>query len=96
MDVTYINDTYSDKANEFYKEFNVTLPVKGRKYTIRKVMLVGNGDYVLLLNEIENEHVWIKGKPVGEPGFHYSRFTDVPDNVLDWEKVDEIYKNQSN
>ncbi len=94
MQLIYINDKYSDKSNKFYAEYKVELPVLNRKYTIRRVDLNNAGEYVLLLNEIKNEHVWVDGKPMGEPGFHYSRFTDVPDNVLDWEKVHEIYKNQ--
>lgn len=94
MKLTFINDKYGDKALAFYKNYNVKLPIIGHQYTIRKVILNPRGEYCLLLNEIKNECVWVSKKPVGEPGFHYSKFTDVPNNVLSWEVVHEIFKNQ--
>ena len=93
MFLFYIDDNYDEKASAFYKEYKVKLPVKGLTYTIRKVELV-NGHYVLLLNEIFNSQVVINKIPKGEPGFHYARFTNVPNNVLEWEEVDKIYKEQ--
>jgi len=95
MTIFFINDQYDDRALGIYKEFQVTLPVKNVPYTIREVKLTG-GEYILLLNEIKNEGIFINKKYAGEPGFHYARFTEVPYNVLEWEKVDKIYKAQSN
>ncbi len=91
MQIFYIDDNYDDKARAFYENYKVTLPVKNVPYTIREVVLIQD-QFVLLLNEIKNEQVVVNKKPMGEPGFHYARFTDIPGNVLEWEKVGEIYK----
>lgn len=93
MEITYINDEYDETATAFYKKSNVALPIKGMTYTIRKVLLVKE-QYVLVLNEIVNQTVIRNFVPMGEPGFHYARFTDTPGNVLEWEIVDRIYKSQ--
>jgi hypothetical protein len=82
----YIDDNYDESAIAFYRKNKVALPTKGMTYTIRKVLSV-KGQYILLLNEINNKKM---GANLMEPGFHYARFTDVPGNVLEWEKVDII------
>lgn len=93
--IRYINDSYNDRLTEFYKNHNVTLPQVDKEYTIRQVVLIKD-QYCLLLNEIKNEGVILNGSFAGEPPFHYSRFTDGGEgSVLDWETINEIYKNQN-
>jgi len=92
--IKYINDSYNDGLTDFYKNHNVKLPEIGKEYTIRQVVLLKE-EYCLLLNEIKNEGVVVNKKFLGEPPFHYSRFSDgIPGSVLDWDTVNEIYKNQ--
>lgn len=77
--VYFINDEFTDKQKEGYKKH--TLPVPGFKYTINRVVKNAWGMYYIVLNECT--------APV-----EYWRFTDVPDNVLSWEVVDRIYKEE--
>lgn len=92
--VTYINDEYTEPTQIWFDASGIILPELNKEYTIRSVY-IKKDIYHLLLNEIKNKEVVIdpKGTTI-EPGFAYYRFTDVPDNVLEWEKVHEIFKNQ--
>lgn len=88
MQIFYINDSYTPSTEAAMKKAGITMPVIGIAYTIRSVYL-HNDIYHLLLNEIVNNKI---GNI--EPGFAYHRFTDVPDNVLEWETVDQLFKKQ--
>lgn len=88
MIIYYINDKYSEAANSAFAIHNINMPELGKPYTIREIY-IHNDVYHLRLNEIVNPKVGMI-----EPGFAYHRFTDIPDNVLEWEKVHEIYKTQ--
>lgn len=79
---------------EHYKKNNIKVPVLGTEYTIREVVLV-DGNYTLLLNEIINKKIGKAGEE-REPSWHYSRFSnDGIHGVLDWEFVRDIYNKQS-
>lgn len=90
MILTCINASYTGKAATVIAENNFIIPEVGKEYTIREIMLMRD-EYVLLLNEIKNKQLVIGGPEIG---FHYSRFTDQPNNVLAWETVHELYKQQ--
>lgn len=88
MQIFYINDSYTPSTKTAMEKAGIKMPEMGIAYTIRSVYL-HNDTYHVLLNEIVNEKIGAI-----EPGFAYHRFTDVPDNVLEWETVDKIYKKQ--
>lgn len=93
MQIFYINDQYSKKQLEYYEKYYVELPIKGIAYTIKGINLFKD-EYLLILNEIKNPNSWVIELNMPFPGYHYSRFTDVVENVLEWEKVDKMYKEQ--
>lgn len=86
MKITLIDDKFTQQQRKFYQQ----LPKLGKQYTIRKILLQNN-EYVLHLNEIFNNNMVITNT---EPGFHYSRFSDAPNNVLNWETINQLYKKQ--
>lgn len=88
-----INTDFDDAAKSFYEKHGITLPVKDKEYQIRSVMRVKD-QYFIRLVEIINPAIEINGVGIVEPGFHYSRFTDVPENVLEWETVHKIFLKQ--
>lgn len=88
MIVTYINGHYEEKAKDYY-EGNI-MPELGKDYSIREV-IKKNNHYYVLLNEIDNTGT-IRNMGEGEVAFHYARFSDQKDNVLEWETVDRMYK----
>lgn len=88
MTLTCINDVYDERALRFFQKFESKHPVAGNEYTVRKVVIIKD-HYFLLLNEIVNPEL-----NTGEIPFHYSRFTDVEGNVLEWETVDKFFKKQ--
>lgn len=96
LQVTYINDVYTEPTQIWIDASGIIMPELNKEYTVRSVY-IAKGIYHLLLNEIKNKEIVIdpKGTKI-EPGFAYYRFTDVPDNVLEWETVDKIFKNQTN
>lgn len=87
--IFYINDNYTEATQLAMESAGIKMPEMNIPYTIRSVYL-HKDVYHLLLNEIENQKIGMI-----EPGFAYHRFTDVPDNVLNWETVNDIFKQQN-
>lgn len=88
MIVFYINDSYTPATKAALQLANIKMPQFELPYTIRSVYMLKDM-YHILLNEIENEKIGDI-----EPGFAYYRFTNIPDNILEWEKVDQLFKKQ--
>lgn len=94
MVIYYINDEYSPATKSALQNAGIEMPVLEFPYTIRSVYL-HKDVYHLLLNEIHNREIIQTGNNNKmEPGFAYHRFTDKPNNVLDWETVDKLFKAQ--
>jgi hypothetical protein len=95
MTIYCIDDKYSPATKNALALAGIQMPVLNTPYTIRSVYM-HKDIYHIRLNEIVNKEVIQTGTTTKmEPGFAYYRFTDVPDNVLCWETVHEIFKQQT-
>lgn len=98
MDLELICDNaiFSPEQLAFYIQFGVVTPIKDEIYTPRSITKNSNGDWEILLNEIQNDPVPIKHKILGisykEVAWNLNRFKMLNGDSVSIEMIKELKK----